>query len=219
MKRHHVALQRPGLGAKPDPTLKRALDIGLAAIGLALSAPIWAIAALAIRLEDGGPVFYVQRRWGRGGTVFTVRKLRTMTIPATAAAVRQARENDERVTGVGRVLRAMGVDELPQLFNIVRGEMSLVGPRALAVDELVHDGTGTLVTYDRIPGFARRLAVRPGLTSPATLYLAKDAAPSRKFRYDLLYIRRRSLWLDVRLIALSLWVSLRGRWERRARKV
>ncbi len=203
----------------PDSGLKRVLDLTLAAVGLVLSTPLWVAAALIIKLEDGGRLFYAQKRWGRGGLPFTVWKFRTMAVADPDHAVRQATEVDGRVTRVGRVLRAMGVDELPQLINILRGEMSLVGPRALAVGERVDDGTGHFVPYDRIPGFERRLAVRPGLTSLATVYLAKDTSARRKFRYDLVYIRRRTLWLDVRLIAASLWVSFSGRWERRGRKV
>lgn len=197
---------------------KRTLDITLAIVGLILSSPLWALAALAIKLEDGGPVWYAQERWGRDGTVFRVHKFRTMATH-NHGAVRQADANDGRVTRVGRLLRAMGIDELPQLVNIVRGEMSIVGPRALAVGELVQDGRGHLIDYQSVPGFHRRLVARPGLTSLATLYIPKDALPARKFRYDLVYIRRRSLWLDVRLIMLSLWVSFRGNWESRGSKV
>jgi lipopolysaccharide/colanic/teichoic acid biosynthesis glycosyltransferase len=120
---------------------------------------------------------------------------------------------------VGRFLRACGMDELPQLLNIWKGEMSFVGPRALAVGEMLRDAQGNYTTYDHIPGFWERLAVRPGLTGIATIYIPKDAYPRRKFRYDLLYIRRQSCWLDIRLIVLSFWISFCGRWETRERKV
>jgi lipopolysaccharide/colanic/teichoic acid biosynthesis glycosyltransferase len=111
------------------------------------------------------------------------------------------------------------MDELPQLASIWVGRMSLVGPRALAVGEIVVDADGRRINYEQVRGFYERLAVRPGLTGVATIFLPKDAHPRRKFRYDLFYIRRQSFWFDVRLIALSLWISVRGRWETRAGKV
>lgn len=199
-----------------DSPAKRLLDLALATAMLLASAPIWLLVALAIKLEDGGPVFYYQERWGRGGFVFKVRKFRTMV---QNAGLRQAEKNDSRITRVGRFLRACGMDELPQILNIWRGEMSFVGPRALAVGELVRDTTGRYSSYELVPGFWDRLAVRPGLTGIATIYIPKDAAPRRKFRYDLLYIRRRSFWLDLRLILLSFWISFRGKWETRERKL
>lgn len=218
--RHGFAISIPSLPVIKEPLLKRPLDFILASIGLLLSAPIWAIVALVIKLEDGGPVFYTQERWGRGGNKFKVRKFRTMVPNSDQEfGLKQAKENDHRITLVGRILRPAGLDELPQLLNIIRGEMSFVGPRALAVGEIVDDGDGNHTTYEHINGFRERLAVRPGLTGLATIYIAKDAIPRRKFRYDLLYIRNQSTWLDMRLIALSFWISLRGRWETRGRKV
>lgn len=123
------------------------------------------------------------------------------------------------MTRVGHLLRACGLDELPELVNILRGEMSFVGPRPLAVDEWVSDGDGNRVRYEDVPGFYERLAVAPGLTGLATVYLSKHATPRRKFRYDRLYIQKQSFWLDVRLILLSVWISLRGRWESPAPKL
>jgi lipopolysaccharide/colanic/teichoic acid biosynthesis glycosyltransferase len=132
--------------------------------------------------------------------------------------LKQATENDPRITKVGQVLRAMGLDELPQLLNILWGEMSFVGPRSLAIGEIVRDEKGRVVKYEDIPGFQERLRVRPGLTGLATIYIPKDSPPRRKFRYDLLYIRKQSFWLDLRLIALSFWISFRGKWESRGKK-
>lgn len=199
-----------------DPPGKRALDLALAGAMLLASAPIWLLVAAAIKLEDRGPVFFAQERWGRGGATFKVRKFRTMV---TNAGLRQAEQNDRRITRVGRLLRACGLDELPQLLNIWRGEMSFVGPRALAVGEQVRDGAGGLVGYETVPGFWERLAVRPGLTSIATIFIPKDAPPRRKFRYDALYVRRMSLGVDIHLIALSFWISFRGKWETRGGKL
>ena len=203
-----------------EPILKRPLDFVLSSIGLILSFPLWLAITLAIKLEDRGPVLFTQERWGHGGSRIRVLKFRTM-IPDAASRLgnMQAAEKDDRVTRVGKVLRATGMDELPQLLNIWKGEMSLVGPRALAVDEIVHDENGNIVRYEETPGFYERLSVRPGLTGIATVYKARDIHPKDKFHYDLLYIKKQSLWLDLRLIALSLWVSLRGKWETRERKV
>ena len=112
----------------------------------------------------------------------------------------------------------MGLDELPQLLNILWGEMSFVGRRSLAIGEIVKDEKGRVVKYEDIPGFWERLRVRPGLTGLATIYIPKDATPRRKFRYDLLYIRKQSFWIDLRLITLSFWISFRGKWETRGKK-
>ena len=104
-----------------------------------------------------------------------------------------------------------------QLWNIVKGEMSFVGPRPLAIDEKLQGGRQ--VQYEDLAGFETRLSVRPGLTSLATIYISKDTDPTRKFRYDTLYVRKRSLGLDLKLIALSYWISFSGRWERRQSKL
>ena len=224
MNLHRQSMTIPGytitLPRGREPLLKRPLDMILSVFLLILAALIAVLVVLAIKLGDRGPLFYTQERWGRGGKKFKVYKFRTM-IPNSdhLFGLQQAKENDHRITRVGRILRAMGLDELPQILNIFRGEMSFVGPRALAVGELVQDGQGNRITYEHLPGFHERLAVRPGLTSLATISLPKDTNPHRKFRYDLLYIRHQSIWLDLRLIALSIWISIRGKWESRGKKV
>ena len=201
-----------------QPAAKRLLDVFLAAVGLILSAPLWVLISVAIKLEDGGPVLYSQERWGRAGVRFRLHKFRTMVESDETLGIRQALEGDERVTRVGRALRASGMDELPQLVNILIGDMSMVGPRALAFAELVSNSEGELVTYESVPGFTERLSVRPGLTGLATVYMHKDAQPLTKFRCDVRYIEEQSFWLDVRLIFISLWISLRGKWEQRGPK-
>jgi lipopolysaccharide/colanic/teichoic acid biosynthesis glycosyltransferase len=113
----------------------------------------------------------------------------------------------------------MGLDELPQIINIFLGEMSFVGPRSLAVGEIVYDKKGQVVRYEDVSGFWERLSVRPGLTGLATIYIPKDVTPRHKFRYDCLYVRKQSFWLDLRLIVLSFWISFRGKWETRGKKV
>jgi len=202
-----------------QPFLKRPLDVMLSSVMIILSLPVTLLIAFAIKIEDKGPIFYRQERWGRGGSRFRAYKFRTMVAGSdTEFGIKQARENDSRITKVGRILRAMGLDELPQLINIFLGDMSFVGPRSLAVGEIVQDGKGNVVDYEDVPYFWERLHVRPGLTGLATIYIPKDATPRRKFRYDLLYIRKQSFWLDIRLIMLSFWISFRGKWETRGKK-
>jgi lipopolysaccharide/colanic/teichoic acid biosynthesis glycosyltransferase len=198
--------------------MKRVFDAALASFGLALSAPLWLLLASAIKLEDGGPVFYTQDRVGKDGRIFRALKFRSMQQDAEAATGPvQARHGDARITRVGRMMRATAMDEFPQLWNIFRGDMSFVGPRALRPGEIELEG-GAAVALEAVPGYARRIAVRPGLTGVAQVYAARDISRRHKFRYDALYIRRRSLSLDVRLILLSFWISFRGTWEHRGRK-
>jgi lipopolysaccharide/colanic/teichoic acid biosynthesis glycosyltransferase len=220
------AAPRPSLAAgeivaeAPTPLAKRALDVGLAGLGLLGSLPLWALVGLTIRLEDRGPVFFRDRRVGRGGREFGVLKFRTMVPDADRRfGPRQATENDPRVTRVGRLLRATAMDELPQLWNIFRGDMSFVGPRALRPGEIHARGDGRLVSLETVPGYRERHAVRPGLTGVAQVYADRDVPPRQKFRYDRVYLRRQGFWLDLRLIAVSFWITFRGRWEHRGRKV
>src|SRR2546426_578594 len=131
----------------------------------------------------------------------------------------QARKSDPRVTSVGRFLRSTALDELPQLWNIFRGDMSFVGPRALMPEEIEVNGDGALIPAQKIPGYEARHRVRPGLTGVAQIYAPRDIPRRHKFRFDLLYIRKQSVWLDLKLIALSVWISLRGKWEHRGTKL
>ena len=198
---------------------KRLLDVLLSGAGLFASSPLWAVIAAAIKLESPGPVFYTQARVGEGGRHFNAIKFRSMVENAEAGVGPvQATARDPRVTRVGRVLRATALDELPQLWNIFRGDMSFVGPRALRPNEIEPAGDGRPVPLEAVPGFSTRCTVTPGLTGLAQIYLRRDVTRRQKFRYDLLYVRRRSLMLDVRLIMLSFWISLRGRWEARQPK-
>jgi lipopolysaccharide/colanic/teichoic acid biosynthesis glycosyltransferase len=195
---------------------KRLFDALLSAFGLALSAPLWVLFAAVIKLEDGGPVFYGQVRTGRRGQPFRSWKFRSMVPDADRQL--QAKDGDPRVTRVGRILRATAMDELPQLWNILKGEMSFVGPRALMPEEIEVNGDGELVALRQIHGYEARHRVRPGLTGLAQIYAPRDVSRRQKFRYDILYIERRSLWLDARLIALSFWITFRASWEKRGRK-
>jgi rhamnosyl/mannosyltransferase len=204
---------------EPMPLVKRMFDVALSGAGLVASAPVWAAAALLIKIEDGGPVFYRQERVGIRGRPFTVLKFRSMIPDAERErGPVQAVEGDSRVTRIGRLLRATAMDELPQLVNIFRGDMSFVGPRALRPGEIDAAGDGRVVAIEEIAGYRARAAVQPGLTGIAQIYAPRDVARRQKFRYDLVYVKRRSFWLDLRLILLSFWISLRGTWERRERK-
>ena len=126
----------------------------------------------------------------------------------------QARAHDVRVTRVGRFLRATALDELPQLWNIFRGDMSFVGPRALLAEEIETGGNGELVPLEKIPGYEERQRVQPGLTGIAHIYAARDIPRRHKFKFDRVYIRRQSLWLDIRLISISIGITLCGKWGR-----
>jgi lipopolysaccharide/colanic/teichoic acid biosynthesis glycosyltransferase len=204
--------------ARPRP-IKRAFDVALAGVGLGLSAPLWALFALAIKLEDRGPVFYRQERVGLGGQRFWSLKFRSMIPDAERRfGPLQAGQADPRVTRVGRWLRATAMDELPQLWNIFRGDMSFVGPRALMPAEIEVNGGSELVPLEAIPGYRERHLARPGLTGLAQIYADRDVPRRQKFRYDLLYLRRQNLRLDLGLILLSFWISFRGRWEHRGQK-
>ena len=197
---------------------KRAFDMGLAGLGLVASAPVWAVIAALIKWEDGGPVFYDQERSGLHGRPFSVRKFRSMVPDAEArTGAVQATEHDARVTRIGRLLRATAMDELPQLWNIFRGDMSFTGPRALRPGEIEVLGEREEL-LENVPGFTRRASVRPGLTGVAQIYAPRDIARRNKFRYDLLYVREQSFGLDLRLIALSFWITFRGTWESRGKK-
>ena len=200
--------------------IKRGFDVLLAASGLLLSIPLCTLIALAIKIDDGGPIFYGQARVGRRGRLFKSWKFRSMVSNADERfGPLQAREGDTRVTRVGRVLRATALDELPQLWNILKGEMSFVGPRALMPEEIEVSGTGKVVPLEKIPGYEARHRVAPGLTGIAQIYADRDIPRRHKFRYDLLYIRRQSFLLDLQLILLSFWITFRGRWEHRGDKV
>ena len=200
--------------------IKRTFDVTLAAIGLIASAPLWAVIPAAIKLQDGGSVLFPQDRVGRGGRVFQALKFRSMRPDAEAlTGPIQARKNDPRVTRVGRVLRATAMDELPQLWNIFVGDMSFVGPRPLRPGEVEVRGDGRLIALHDIPGYDERHGVRPGLTGLTQVYAPRDVSRASKFRLDLLYLKRASFCLDMKLILLSFWITGRAEWEARGRKV
>ena len=188
-----------GTGLTPAQRVaKRTMDILLSFIALVIAAVPMVLVAIAIKLEDGGPVFFKQKRMTRNGREFDILKFRSMIVDAEkyAGAV-LATENDPRITKVGRFIRATRLDELPQIINIFLGDMSIVGPRPerkVIADEYCKD----------IPEFAYRLKVRGGLTGYAQIYGKYNTSPYDKLRLDLMYIENYSLLLDIKLIILTL---------------
>jgi lipopolysaccharide/colanic/teichoic acid biosynthesis glycosyltransferase len=200
--------------------IKRAFDCALSGVGLVASAPLWMLIAVAIKLEDGGPVFFRQTRVGLGGRSFDALKFRSMVPDAElGTGPVQAIANDPRITRAGRVMRATAMDELPQLWNIFAGDMSFVGPRPLRPGEVETGGDGQLVTLDQIPGYADRHSIRPGLTGLTQVYASRDISRTSKFRLDRVYLKRAGFWLDIKLILLSFWITGTGAWEKRNRRL
>ncbi len=200
--------------------LKRGFDFIVSSLALIISSALWMAFAVAIKIEDRGPVFYRQKRWGKNKKPMNVYKFRTMVVNADDKfGTTQAQENDSRITHVGRFLRATSLDEMPQILNIWKGEMSWVGPRALPMNEVQVKEENGYLPDEEIPGFDLRCRVRPGLTGMAQVYAPRDVPRRHKFRYDLIYIQNQSLWLDLKLIALSFWITFRGKWENRGKKL
>jgi lipopolysaccharide/colanic/teichoic acid biosynthesis glycosyltransferase len=198
--------------------VKRAFDIIVAGVGLIVFLPVGVLIAIGIKLEDGGPVFFTQERVGRDCRVFRAFKFRSMVVNAERlTGPVQATLDDPRITRIGTLLRATAFDELPQLWNIFRGEMSVVGPRPLRPGEADTTADGSVLPLSAIPGYEARHRIRPGLTGIAQVYAARNLPRTGKFRYDLLYQQKAGLCLDLRLIARSFWITARGQWEDRAR--
>lgn len=197
--------------ARPAARLdtKRVLDVVIAGLALVLLSPVLALAALAVTLDSPGPILFCQRRTGLNGKPFGIYKFRSMTVLEDGAEVTQAVPGDARVTRAGHLLRASSIDELPQLFNVLAGDMSLVGPRPHA---LAHD------TYysARIPGYTRRFAVKPGITGWAQVAGARGATPTladMQARIDLdgWYVDHAGPGLDLLILALTPLEVLRHR--------
>ena len=200
---------------------KRPFDVLLAGTGLLFSLPLWVLIIVAIKIDDGGPVFFSQDRVGRRGTVFESLKFRSMKAESNEKTeVFQASAGDRRITRVGRLLRNTAMDELPQLWNIFKGDMSFVGPRALMPTEVETRGNaGKAVSISDVPGYKVRQLVRPGLTGIAQIYADRDIRRRHKFKFDALYVKKQTFGLDLRLILVSFWITFRGKWEHRGRKV
>jgi lipopolysaccharide/colanic/teichoic acid biosynthesis glycosyltransferase len=192
-RRHPLTIVRP--------VIRRAIDIAVSASLLALGAPLLTLAALAIRLETPGPVIYRQRRIGRDGHAFDVLKLRTMVDGAEHIGAGLAvNENDPRITRVGARLRRTSLDELPNLVNVLRGEMSLIGPRP----------TLPVQVEQYSERQRRRLQLRPGITGWAQVNGRASLPWSQRIELDLYYIEHRSLALDLRILWRTLAMLLAG---------
>jgi exopolysaccharide biosynthesis polyprenyl glycosylphosphotransferase len=192
--------------APADVAAARALSVAASVAGLALTAPLMALIAMAIKLDSAGPVFFRQTRVGWRGRRFTMVKFRTMR-PVREEHSVWAQDNDARITRMGRVLRKFRLDELPQFFNILAGHMNLVGPRP-------HPEVNYRLFAERIPHYGLREAVRPGVTGWAQIryaYANNLEEETEKMRYDLYYIKHMSVWFDLRILIDTIKVVLLGR--------
>jgi lipopolysaccharide/colanic/teichoic acid biosynthesis glycosyltransferase len=172
--------------------VNRAVDVAVAALGLAVASPALAAAAVAIKLNDRGPVFYRQRRVGLEGAEFELLKLRTMEVGAEHKGAGFAvDEGDPRITRVGRLLRRLSIDEVPQLWNVVRGDMSLVGPRPTLAYQVKR----------YTPRQRRRLEVKPGITGWAQIHGRARLPWEERIELDVWYVEHRSPWLDLKILA------------------
>lgn len=199
--------------------IKRVFDFSLALSGIFFSFPLWFILGFAVWLEDSGPVLYFQERVGKDGKIFKSLKFRSMLPEAEKDyGPLQALENDQRVTKLGKILRATAMDELPQLWNILKGEMSFVGPRALRpVEQDPYDSLPRSVW--EFKGFKERCSVRPGLTGVAQIFAPRDINRNEKIQYDLWYIKNQYFLLDIYLIYISFLITFKGGWELRKSKL
>jgi len=184
--------------------MNRALDVAGASLGLALASPALAVSALAIKLEDGGPILYRQRRVGKDGEEFELVKLRTMVVGAEQQGAGWAvNRGDPRITRVGRLLRLLSLDELPQLWNVVRGEMSLIGPRPTLAYQV----------EQYTPQQRRRLDVKPGITGWAQIH-GRAALPwEERIALDVWYVEHRSPALDLKILLRTPLALLGGTYK------
>ncbi len=193
----------------PESLTKRLFDLVLVTFGFVLFLPLWTLISVAIYFEDGRPILFIQKRVGKGGEEFTAYKFRTIyqrydNEIAQGVAVHS---DDKKVMRVGRVLRRTALNELPQLLNILRGDMSFVGPRP--------EPPEFISAYEKeVPNLGRiRYQIRPGLTGIAQVFGPHNMNPRNKLRYDLLYMRKRSFWLDIKLIGMSVWNTISAKWD------
>ncbi len=192
-----------------EPLAKRLFDLVLASSGFAFFLPLWILISVAIYLEDGRPILFIQNRVGKDGREFRSYKFRTIyrrydDEMAQAVAVHS---DDHRVMLVGRILRKTAMNELPQLLNILKGDMSFVGPRP--------EPPEFIAAYEKeVPNLGQiRYQIRPGLTGIAQVFGPHNMEPRNKLRYDLFYMRKRSIWLDIKLIGMSVWNTISAKWD------
>lgn len=202
-----VVYERPS-EVYPEKTVynlyvKRVIDIILSLIGLVFAFPIILFTMAAIRIESPGSALFVQERTGFKGEEFNIYKLRSMRTDAEVNGAQWASKNDPRVTKIGAFIRKTRIDELPQLFNVLKGEMSLIGPRP--------ERPMFVESFEKeIPGFSNRLAVRPGLTGWAQVNGGYDISPSDKLKFDLEYISKMGFIIDLKIILKTIRVIFTG---------
>ena len=202
--------------ARVQPLFARALSLMVAVAGLILLAPLMALIALAIKLDSRGPVFFVQQRAGRYRVPFDLIKFRTMR-PAAGRHSEWERDNSDRITRIGRVLRRFRLDELPQLINMLKGDMNLVGPRPHPMTNLellvLTARNLSEISGDAIPYYSLRCAVRPGITGWAQVryrYANSLEQEVEKIRYDFYYLKHLSVWLDIRILLETVRIVVSG---------
>jgi Undecaprenyl-phosphate glucose phosphotransferase len=205
---HSLEIQRAPLSVAEQAD-KRLMDVMIGLLALIFFSPMMALTALAIKLDGPGPVLFLQNRRGFNGRQFVMFKFRTMTVQENGEVVTQASRDDPRVTNIGRFLRSASVDEFPQLINVLKGEMSLVGPRPHA---LAHDNQFEKLLQD----YAFRRHVKPGMTGWAQVHGLRGATPSveqiaKRVEMDLWYINNWSLWLDVQILIKTVFEVMRKR--------
>lgn len=175
---------------------KRLFDICFSVLFLVLFSPVFLITAIAIKLEDGGPIFYLQKRCTKDGKVFCILKFRSMVVDAESMGAIPCGQNDNRITKVGNVIRPLRIDEIPQFLNVLKGEMSIVGPRPERVEHVKK-------YTEEIPEFSYRLSVKGGLTGYAQIFGKYNTTAFDKLRLDLMYIEKQSLITDLRVMMLT----------------
>jgi exopolysaccharide biosynthesis polyprenyl glycosylphosphotransferase len=183
--------------------LKRAIDIGISIFGLIITFPILVLTAIAIKFDSHGPIFYFQERVGYKGVVFKVIKLRSMVMDAEKNGEQWAEKKDSRITRIGYIIRKTRIDEIPQLINVLVGQMSIIGPRP-------ERPSFTEKFNEEIPGFKTRLLVKPGITGWAQVNGGYDITPQEKLVLDLYYIQRFSLLLDLKIYLKTIKVIITG---------
>lgn len=200
--------------------VKRLFDISLAITGLVFSSWMWVFISICVIIQDGFPIIIKQKRIGKDGRIFKSFKFRSMIKSASKEKVsRQALENDPRITNFGNCLRKTALDELPQLLNILKGDMSFVGPRPLLPLEIEVNCKCENLHVCNIQGYEERAKMVPGLTGIAQVYAPRDLTRVQKFKYDLEYIKTHNLWLDIKLILFSFLITFRACWEKRGTKL
>ncbi|MBC2575985.1 sugar transferase [Peptostreptococcus canis] len=182
---------------------QRFFDIILSLIGLTIGIPIIIIFGILIKIEDGGPITYKQERLGKNGKEFYVYKLRSMRTDAEKFGAQWAEKDDPRITKVGRFIRKTRIDEIPQLWNILKGDMGIIGPRP-------ERAIFTKEFEEKYENFVYRLAIRPGLTGWAQVNGGYEIEPDEKLVYDLYYIKNRSVLLDIKIIVMTIKVIFTG---------